>query len=353
MLYIIMCGGNYKKFEKPKQLLKVCGEVIVERTIRLLRENGITDIAISTNNPAFDYIDVPKLRDKDNQFEYWGKEETKKSKKSWLRAYYPVEEPVCYIHGDVYFSDEAIKTIVNTKVKDTMFICGYDKQDGWKHPLSTGGREPFGYKIVNYEHFNKAVKELLQMVDDGKFVGFPPCSWNVYRYINGLDIGLNANGYGDLNNIFKTKGNYIVINDYTNDVDDIKDVKKIEYAMNYIEGGNMVRVEALEDFYLKDFWKLVNIERKEKNEDGKLFKGDTFECDKEMFEYLTKTNHLKRAFVKLIEVIPEVKEELPTNQTGEEVTQTEETKEIVEEAVQEVIEEQDREYVKPKKKKRK
>ena len=35
MKYIIMCGGKYRGFETPKQLLKVNDEIIVERTIRL------------------------------------------------------------------------------------------------------------------------------------------------------------------------------------------------------------------------------------------------------------------------------------------------------------------------------
>ena len=52
-----MCGGKYKDFETPKQLLKVNEEVIIERTIKLLKENGIKDIAISTNNLAFDYLE--------------------------------------------------------------------------------------------------------------------------------------------------------------------------------------------------------------------------------------------------------------------------------------------------------
>ena len=59
--YIIMCGGNYNDWETPRQLSVICGETLVERTIRLLRENGITDIAVSSNNPAFDYLDVPIL----------------------------------------------------------------------------------------------------------------------------------------------------------------------------------------------------------------------------------------------------------------------------------------------------
>lgn len=97
MKYIIMAGGNYKdKFETPKQLLKVNGEVLIERTIRLLKENGIEDIAISTNNPAFDYIDVEKLRHK-NDYIHDDEERHKKSEKSWLNAYYPMKEPACYL----------------------------------------------------------------------------------------------------------------------------------------------------------------------------------------------------------------------------------------------------------------
>lgn len=342
MKYIIMCGGNYDKFKTPKQLLKVCGEVILERTIRLLRENGVTDIAISTNNPAFDYLDVEKLRDKDNQFEYWGKEETKKSKKSWLRAYYPVDEPVCYLHGDVYFSNEAIKTIVDLKVKDTMFICGYDKWDGPKDPRSSGGREPYGYKIENYKLFRDAVNDLLQMIDDGKFVGFPPCAWNVYRYINGLDIGLNAKWYGDLNNIFKSKGDYIIINDYTNDVDDIKDVDKIEKALNF-KGGNMgdYKVKSLINF--NDY----NGGEIKGNDYIIRRKGDVFTCTKERYEYLKEHNAVE--LVEVMAIQHETKKPVVENV----IEEINEENNIIDEVVEEVIEEQERNYVKPKKRRKK
>ena len=41
MKYIIMCGGNYTRFETPKQLTEIDGEQLVARTIRLLREAGV------------------------------------------------------------------------------------------------------------------------------------------------------------------------------------------------------------------------------------------------------------------------------------------------------------------------
>ena len=56
MKYIIMCGGP--RSYKPLRVIN--NETIVERTIRLLRENGITDIAISTNDDRYQ-LDIPIL----------------------------------------------------------------------------------------------------------------------------------------------------------------------------------------------------------------------------------------------------------------------------------------------------
>lgn len=68
----------------------------------------------------------------------------------------------------------------------------------------------------------------------------------------------------------------------------------------------MIKVEVLEDFNLKDFGKLKNLERKSgKGQEGKLFKRDTFDCDEKMCEYLTGKNPLNKAVVQVIEVIPE------------------------------------------------
>lgn len=71
----------------------------------------------------------------------------------------------------------------------------------------------------------------------------------------------------------------------------------------------MVKVQATEDFTLKKFEELKNIERKDKDEAGKLFKGDIFECDKDMVKYLLGDNPADKIVVEVIEVIPEIKEE--------------------------------------------
>ena len=59
--YIIMCGGNYDYWQTPKQMLEINGETIVERTIRLIKDAGVEDIAISSNNPVFEQFGVPVI----------------------------------------------------------------------------------------------------------------------------------------------------------------------------------------------------------------------------------------------------------------------------------------------------
>ena len=101
-----MCGGVYDNFKTPKQLSIVNGERLIERTIRLLKENGISDIYISSNNEVFNQY-APILYH-DNSYKY----EDGEVKGYWLDAYYPTDESCVYLHGDVYFSNEAIKKIM-------------------------------------------------------------------------------------------------------------------------------------------------------------------------------------------------------------------------------------------------
>ena len=229
MKYILMAGGEYNEFETPKQLLKINNETLIERTIRLLKENGITDIAISTNNPAFDYINVEKLRHKN---EYVHDIDGKGQPVGcWLNAYYPTEEPACYLHGDVYFSEEAIKDIINAEVKDTMFLCTCDWTDKRfvKSPKNFKGREPFGYIVNNQKKFRDAINDLLEMIKNGEYDNsIKPFSWHLYRYLNGMDLCKNTTKYTEINNIFDEDGDYLVINDSTTDIDSMNDIEVLK-----------------------------------------------------------------------------------------------------------------------------
>ena len=208
MKYIIMCGGTYIKWETPRQLTKIRGEPIVARTIRLLRENGVSDIAISSNNPIFEQFGVPVLRH-DNGMVVT---EELNVKGYWVDAFYPTDEPVCYLFGDVVYSPEAIKTIIGTETDDIEFFAS---SPPFAPEYIKPWAEPFALKVENTDHLKHAVCITKQYADMGLFKRHP-IMWELWQVIQATP--LNHIDYG----------NYTVINDYTCDVDCAEDIELIE-----------------------------------------------------------------------------------------------------------------------------
>ena len=217
MRYIIMCGGTYPKWETPRQLLKVEGEPIVARTIRLLKENGIEDIAISSNNDAFEQFGVPVLKHENN----YNSPEYNVCTGYWCEAFYPMDEPVCYIFGDVVFSPEAVRTIVEYETDDVMFF-------GSAPPFGPNyckpWIEPFAFKVANTEHLKRACEDVKRLDKMGRF-NRKPIAWELWNVISrGPD--------GDPN--FIDHGSYVAIRDYTCDIDKPEEIGLIERIVREI-----------------------------------------------------------------------------------------------------------------------
>ena len=211
MKYIIMCGGTYKKWETPRQLFPINGEPIVARTIRLLRENGVEDIAISSNNPIFEKLGVPVLKHENSMVV----SETLNVSGYWVDAFYPTDEPVCYLLGDVVYSPEAIKTIIETETDDIEFFASAPP---FAPEYSKPWAEPFALKVINTDHLKHAICITKQYADMGLFYRHP-IMWELWQVIQATP--LNHIDYG----------NYTVINDYTCDVDCAEDIELIEYEI--------------------------------------------------------------------------------------------------------------------------
>lgn len=71
----------------------------------------------------------------------------------------------------------------------------------------------------------------------------------------------------------------------------------------------MVKVQAIIDFTYKKYDKIQNLNSLDEIEKGKIFTGDIFEVEDKEALYLTGENKNKIVAVKVIEVIPEIKEE--------------------------------------------
>ena len=89
----------------------------------------------------------------------------------------------------------------------------------------------------------------------------------------------------------------------------------------------MVKCEVIEGFTLSKFDELENLQRanSDRNKEGELFVGDTFICTEDMANYLVKDNAKQKAFVRIIEVIPE-KEEVEADSILKTTLDDEETK---------------------------
>ena len=71
----------------------------------------------------------------------------------------------------------------------------------------------------------------------------------------------------------------------------------------------MVKVQAIMDFSYKKYDKIQNLNSLDEIEKGTIFTGDIFEVDDKEALYLTGKNKNKIVAVKVLEVIPEIKEE--------------------------------------------
>lgn len=209
MKYVIMCGGDNHGLEKQRQLFEVNGERLVERTIRLLRKNGVRPVYISTTwNDNFDY-----LKDKVKIIH-------KKMDDNWCDGFIrhaadADEEGVCYIFGDVYYSEEAIKTIVETETDDIEFFAS---SPPFSKYFVKEWAEPFAFKVVNVDKFFDSIDKVKKYHKEGKFRRHP-IAWELWQVIK--DGELNVIDYY----------NYTTINDYTCDVDVPEDIEYIEKAV--------------------------------------------------------------------------------------------------------------------------
>lgn len=206
--YIIMCGGTYPKWETPRQLTEIHGEPIVARTIRLLKENGIKDIAITAQDPRFEQFGVPVLHHENKYI--WGKDKIE-DHSYWVDAFYPCDDPACYLMGDVFFSPFAIRSIVEYTGEDIMFFAsGMCNGKGYTKPWA----EPFAFKVFNQTRFRESIAVTKAYQDRGMFRR-KPVSWELWQVIKNTQ----------LNTIVL---NYHAIDDYTCDVDSPEDAKRLE-----------------------------------------------------------------------------------------------------------------------------
>lgn len=122
----------------PKGLLKIAGETILERSVRLLRENGIKEISIIVGfrrdliqkalSSNIHYQLNPFFAETNNMGSLW-------FAKEWVK-----EDPFFYIHGDIVFSSELLHSFISENYEDAALLvdCGPTDEEAMKVRIENG-----------------------------------------------------------------------------------------------------------------------------------------------------------------------------------------------------------------------
>lgn len=119
MKYIIMADGkgsrwnNYKNI--PKHLVEIEGEVIIARTVRLLNEyDKAAEVIITSHDKRYEFEGSTRYEPKNNVLEID------------RFTYELIEDDICFLYGDTYYTEDAILKIINTDTDELLFF-GNDK----------------------------------------------------------------------------------------------------------------------------------------------------------------------------------------------------------------------------------
>ena len=195
MKYIIMADGkgsrwgNYKN--TTKHLYKFNGETLLERTVRLLKENGIKgEIFITSHNPKYEVDGAIRYEPKNNKLEID------------RFTYELIEDNICFLYGDTYYTEESIRKICDLKTDKIVFF---------------GNEESIvAIKIGNGNLFKKHIDNVKEKFINGEI---DSCiGWQVYQSYENIPFGIK-----DIKEDYVLFGNDVV---NVNRIKDLNDIKK-------------------------------------------------------------------------------------------------------------------------------
>jgi hypothetical protein len=203
---IIICAGEGTRWGDylgvPKHLIEVDGERILNRLVRLINKYAVEDTKI--------YV---VARDHDKRYEVPGStyyeadlnpHNFDADKFLSSRALWNGQGRTVVFYGDCYFTDEAVKTIMEHEGADWLLFARFDKSDITGCPWGECFAQSFYPKDI--DRHAVALYELVALLQ--KRVLDRCGGWEHYRMMNGIDP-----------KIHEKKGGFFEINDFTDDFD--------------------------------------------------------------------------------------------------------------------------------------
>ena len=190
MKYIIMADGKGTRWNNyndiPKHFAEVNGEPIIVRTVRLLNEmDGDASVVVTSHDPRYDIPGSVRHEPLNNVLEIDRFTEEL------------IEDNICFLYGDTYYSEEALRTITAMETEDMEFFGN--------------SKSIVAIKVRDGELFRKHVARVRKLYLEGaikKCIG-----WQVYQSFTGLPfeekiIGPNFTVLDDDTEDFNTPEEY-------------------------------------------------------------------------------------------------------------------------------------------------
>lgn len=192
MKYIIMADGKGTRWNNyhdiPKHLIRIGGETLLARTVRLLRENDPQgEIVITSHDPRYEVPGAKRYEPQNNHLEI-----------DRFTAEL-IADDTCFLYGDTFYSEHIIQKIVHTDAEILLFF-GNEKSI-------------VAIKVADGAQFRQHVDRVRELFLAGKI---EKCiGWQVYQSFEGLPFGEK-----------KIAADYILIQDGTEDFNSPEDYNR-------------------------------------------------------------------------------------------------------------------------------
>ena len=190
MKYVIMADGKGTRWNNhqdiPKHFIEINGETLLARTVRLLNEKDPgCQVFITSHDPRYEVEGAVRYEPKHNVLEI----------DRFTREL--IEDNVCFLYGDTYYSDSSMDLIVGGEAEDMLFF-GNEKSI-------------IAVKVKDAELFRSHIQNVTDLFLAGKI---KDCKgWHVYQSFTGLPFDVKQIGE-----------KYIYIKDETKDFNSPEDL---------------------------------------------------------------------------------------------------------------------------------
>lgn len=165
MKYIIMADGKgtrWKNYQNiPKHLIKIDGEILLERTVRQLNnQDKNAKVIITSHDKRYEFKGATRYEPLNNVLEIDRFTEEL------------IEDNICFLYGDTYYTDETINNIINSKVDDILFFGNQ--------------KSIVAIKVKNSKLFKKHISNVKKLYLNNKIKNCK--GWQVYQSFQNLEF---------------------------------------------------------------------------------------------------------------------------------------------------------------------